>query len=236
MLKTFIISPPFGNYISRSWATSVHGTFTLAPRPGLLKQTVKTFRPIKGGWINQIGFRNKGIKNVDFSMDIARSRLISVAGLSGNDDWLQILEEIPAECMVEINVGCPNVSNYSIPNHILLAYLSKFAFVSLKIPPTEAALYRAIDAHHHVGIQYVHMSNTLPTKRGGESGRRLRSVNLPLIKRMRTMAPEINIIGGGGIYSAWDLKSYKNAGANHFSLSTVWFTPWKIRQIKKIID
>ncbi len=235
MLKPFLISPPFGSYINRSWATSVLGTYTLQERPGLLKQTLKTLRPIKGGWVNRIGFRNKGIRNVDFSMAIENSRLISVAGLCGDGDWLQILEEIPAECMVEINVGCPNVGDYSIPNHILWAYVDKFALVSLKIPPTEAALFRALDAHHSAGIQYVHMSNTKATERGGESGRRLKNINLPLIKRMRSMAPEISIIGGGGIYSAQDLKSYISAGANHFSLSTVWFRPWKIKQIKKLI-
>ncbi len=233
MLKPFLISPPFGSYINRSWATSVLGTYTLRERPGLLKQTLKTLRPIKGGWINQIGFRNKGIKNVDFSMVIANSGLISVAGLCGDGDWLQILEEIPAECMVEINVGCPNVGDYSIPNHILWAYVDKFALVSLKIPPTNPALFRALDAYHNAGIQYVHMSNTKTTKRGGESGRRLKNINLPLIKRMKSIAPNINIIGGGGIYSVQDLNSYKNAGADHFSLSTIWFKPWKI---KKLID
>lgn len=234
MLKKFLISPPFGSYIERDWATSVVGSFTLEKRPGLIKQTIKTLRPIKGGWVNSIGFRNKGIKNVDFNiLDDKDSRLISIAGIGGDSDWRQMANQIPNECMVEINVGCPNVGSYSIARSIILEYVDKFNLVTLKIPPTQEAMTMAINSYKHCGIKYVHISNTIPTERGGESGKRLKDLNIPFIKHMKLMLPDINIIGGGGIYSPQDLIDYKNAGADYYSLATVWFTPWKI---KKIVD
>ena len=58
------ISPPFGNYIHLNNATSIKGSFTLHPRPGLLMQILKTLRYsyTYGGWVNKIGLRNKGIE------------------------------------------------------------------------------------------------------------------------------------------------------------------------------
>ena len=51
------ISPPFGNYISLKDCYSVAGTYTYFRRKGLIKQVLKTLRPVKGGWRNSIGLR-----------------------------------------------------------------------------------------------------------------------------------------------------------------------------------
>ena len=65
----FFISAPFGNFLQHSTfarnAICVTGTFTLKPRPGRLKQILKTLRYVKSeagwGWRNQLGLRNPGI-------------------------------------------------------------------------------------------------------------------------------------------------------------------------------
>lgn len=232
MLKKFLISPPFGSYIQRDWATSVVGSFTLEKRPGLIKQTIKTLRPIKGGWVNNIGFRNKGIKNVKFdNMGNESGRLISVAGIGGDNDWREMADQIPNEYMVEVNVGCPNIGSYSITRPILLEFVNKFPLVSLKVPPTQEAMTMVLGFYWHSGLRYVHISNTIPTERGGESGKRLKELNIPFVKHMKLILPNINVIGGGGIYSPQDVIDYKNAGADYFSLATVWFTPWRMKKI-----
>lgn len=81
------------------------------------------------------------------------------------------------------------------------------------------------------GVRYMHLSNTLPTPRGGESGRRLFGYNVPFVARIAGRYPEITIIAGGGIYSPEAMKVYQQAGATHFSLSTVFFTPWRVPSI-----
>ena len=58
------ISPPFGNYIFLKGCTSILGTYTYFRRKGLIKQIIKTLRPVGGGWRNSIGLRNKGIINI----------------------------------------------------------------------------------------------------------------------------------------------------------------------------
>ena len=232
MLKKFLISPPFGNYLQTSWATSVQGTFTLEKRPGLAKQVLKTVRPVKGGWRNQIGFRNKGIKNVTFKPNT----LISVAGLTGDDDWLEILDTLPENCMVELNDGCPNVDAYNINFDIIRAYVAKFSLVVLKMKPDQFSPMRGTNIHKDTGLNYIHLSNTLPTEKGGISGKQLKEVNLSLVRELRDRTDEkLKIIAGGGIYSEKDLIDYREAGADHFSLSTVWLTPWKIPKIVRTV-
>ena len=43
--------------------------------------------------------------------------------------------------------------------------------------------------------------------------------------------PHVEIIAGGGVTTSRDAKIYKDAGANHISLGSVCFTPWKIKKI-----
>ena len=60
------ISPPFGNYFPQTNKniTTIRGSFTLNPRPGLLLSILKTLRysPKYEGWVNKLGLKNKGIE------------------------------------------------------------------------------------------------------------------------------------------------------------------------------
>jgi dihydroorotate dehydrogenase len=82
-------------------------------------------------------------------------------------------------------------------------------------------------------VKLLHCSNTISTERGGESGKRLKALNLPIVERVAKRFPTIPIIAGGGIYSPQDVVDYRNAGATLFSLSTVFFTPWRVPAILK---
>lgn len=232
MIKKILISPPFGHYLNFSWATSVDGTFTLERRNGLIKQCIKTIRPIPGGWINKIGFRNPGIKNVK---KFKKYKIYSVSGMDRLTDWRIIMDYIPPHNMVELNVGCPNIQESSMSYDILLEYKSRFSFVSMKIPPTEKARYY-IDLANMAGIDAIHLCNTIPTKNGGESGKRLKLESLKWISYSLTQNSKMPIIGGGGIYEPQDVIDYHNAGASYFSLGTIWFNPWKIPAVIRAIN
>lgn len=224
MLKKIIISPPFGNWISLKQATSVKGSYTLKKRSGLIFQTLKTLRPIKGGWVNRIGLRNPGIGSIE---NYKEDRLYSVVGFN-DQEWQMIYAFMPDYTMVEVNLGCPNTeTTYSISPEILKGYVKKFSLTVVKISPVKEAKMM-IEKSIEAGVKVIHLSNTIPTDRGGESGKRLKPLSLSLIKWCKENYPEIKIIGGGGIYTVDDIKEYHQAGANHYSLSTVFFTPWKI--------
>jgi dihydroorotate dehydrogenase len=221
MIREFLISPPFGNYLRHPRCTTVRGSFTARPRPGLVYHTLKTLRPTRGGWVNRVGLRNGGIAKVNFTRTDC---VYSLVGLD-RDDWEVMLDYVPRGAMIEVNLGCPNVHEYGIELPVLRSYCDRSATVSAKLPPNVgedvAALY--LDQ----GVSYLHLSNTVPTPRGGESGAALKKINLPLVERMRKRFPDVRIIAGGGIYGLDDVEAYRRAGADHFSLSTLWFRPWR---------
>lgn len=103
--------------------------------------------------------------------------------------------------------------------------------------PDEFSPLRGAKLHKDTGINYIHLSNTLPIEKGGISGKQLKEVNLPLVRELKDRADEkLKIIAGDGIYSAQDLIDYKEAGADYFSLSIVWLTPWKIKKIVDVLE
>ena len=218
------ISPPFGNYFTYKNATPIRGTFTYYRRKGLIWHTARSLRPVKGGWRNQIGFRNAGIRSVNFS----DQAIYSISAME-SAEWNSLLEYIPAYVSLELNLSCPNVSFSPIPPDILAQFVSKYPSLQVKVKPSynEYLLDRLIDE----GVKCIHMSNTISTPKGGISGRQLKEINLHNIERF-AKAFNGRLIAGGGIYDAQDVIDYRNAGASDFSISTVYITkPWHIKEI-----
>ena len=99
----------------------------------------------------------------------------------------------------------------------------------VKIPPS--ATNELIDKIVDFGFKQIHASNTLPTEKGGLSGKVLIDHTLRIIDYIKTNHSHIEIIAGGGVYSKQDAQNYIDAGADHISLGTVCFTPWKLKRI-----
>ena len=228
------ISPPFGNYFTYKNAMPIRGTFTYHRRKGLIWHTARSLRPVKGGWRNQIGFRNAGIRSVNFdSRALPRqhyytSAIYSISAME-SAEWDSLLECIPAYVSLELNLSCPNVSSSPIPPDILSQFVSKYPSLQVKMKPSynEYLLDRLIGE----GVECIHMSNTISTPKGGISGRQLKEINLHNIERFAKVFTG-RLIAGGGIYDAQDVIDYRNAGASDFSISTVYITkPWHIKEI-----
>ena len=116
------VSPPFGNYLSLPYTTSIKGSFTLYPRSGLFSQILKTLRYDfeNSCWRNKIGLRNPGIeyaisryyvsKSKDSEKNTNMRHIISIAILNKNE--VEKLNDIvPRDCNIELNVSCPNVDD-----------------------------------------------------------------------------------------------------------------------------
>ena len=236
-----LISPPFGNYISLDECTSVKGTYTYFKRRGLIKQILKTLRPVKGGLRNSIGLRNKGICNIK---KYDRDCIYSITALKATSKtyyppWSAIHFQIPKRVSLELNIGCPNVSNISeLRDYHAIHFIKKFNNVIVKVPPT----FKLDDIIriHDLGITKFHLSNTLPMvdhngNGYGISGKRLKVQNLLLIESVAsyftTQNTPVSIIAGGGIYREKDVHDYYNVGATDYSLSTVFFTPWRVPEV-----
>jgi dihydroorotate dehydrogenase len=231
-VKEFIISPPFGHFIQNSKCTRVLGTYTLEKRGGWPKKILRflaTARPIKDGWVNNIGLQNSGIKSV---RKFEEDAIYSIAALKSSD-WDELIGCLPSHMTVELNLSCPNVEEEpGISDVQAKAYLAKFPDVIFKLSPTEG-LEEEADRLIALGAKCLHLCNTLPSGRGGESGGRLKKFSLSVIPKIRAKYPNVRIIGGGGIYSKEDIKLYREAGADHFSLATVWMKPWIAAKLLK---
>ena len=221
------ISPPFGNYLHFPETMSVKGSYTLKERSGLFYQILKTLRYINYNgeytWINKIGLRNPGIKygikHYNSSKDI-----ISIA-IMEKSEIKEFNNLIPDDANIEINISCPNTEKHMINDgiNVFLNQKRKWCIVKLS-PNTDKSL---IDKYYSQGFRQFHCSNTFPTSNGGLSGKVLIPYTNDLIKYIKSKYNDTTIIAGGGIYDTNIMENYKNLGAMHFSLSTIFFHPTK---------
>ena len=221
------IAAPFGNYIKRADAISVTGTWTVQPRPGRISQIIKTLRYTKQGWRNKLGLRNPGIEHAlkkHISQDV-----LSVASLD-KDDWQRLHDFVPVHDNVEVNISCPNVDhNPDIMNGIHLWTKHSRTWCIVKLPPNVENNF--IDILVDLGYNQIHASNTLPTAKGGLSGGVLIPHTLRITEYIKRVHSHVEVIAGGGVVDANTKQRYINAGADHISLGSVCFTPWKIKGI-----
>ena len=225
----YFISAPFGNYLHREGAVSVTGTWTVDPRPGRIKQILKTLRYTKTGWRNKLGLRNPGLRVGMLKTNY--DDCLSLAAINPQD-WAIIFDMISIVRNVELNISCPNLDSHEDTTQFegfshFTKQQGKWRIV--KIPPTSST--QLIDKIVDLGYSQVHASNTLHTDKGGLSGRILTPHTLRLIEYIKNTHPHVEVIAGGGVYSKEDAQRYIDAGAEHISLGTVCFTPWRIKSI-----
>ena len=226
----YFISAPFGNYLqytnflSGRPIVSVTGTFTVKPRPGLAKQIIKTLRYTKTGWRNKLGLRNPGIfKGLD---NTAPHNVMSIASLEPND-WRILYEIVPKNMNVELNISCPNVDAH--PDLTKSFAKDQRPWCIVKVPPT--ITNKQIDKIVKLGYTQIHASNTFPTAKGGLSGDVIVPHTLRILEYIKSTHPHVEVIAGGGVKDKASANRYIDAGADHISLGSVCFTPWKIHSI-----
>ncbi len=231
-MTKYFISAPFGNYLQYTNfaknAISVTGTFTLKPRPGRLKQILRTLRYVKTvegwTWRNQLGLRNPGIFE---GIENTNSKsIMSIASLE-TKDWKILYEIVPKDMNVELNISCPNVDAH--PNLTKSFAKDNRKWCIVKVPPTITK--KQVDNIINLGYNKIHASNTLPTEKGGLSGKLIVPYTMKLIDYIKNKHDSVTVIAGGGVYSKKDAQNYIDAGADHISLGSVCFTPWKIKGI-----
>ena len=223
------ISPPFGNYIHLPYTKSIKGSYTLNHRPGLFSQIIKTLRYTDKGWVNKIGLRNKGLeyglKHYNHKTDI-----LSIA-IMKKSEIPEINRLLPENTNIELNISCPNTEKKMVDDNINIFLNNKREWCILKLSPLVTA--KKIDKYYEMGFRQFHCCNTLPLYEknkyiGGLSGPALNIYTSCIIHLLKNRYNDVTIIAGGGIYNYKNLDYYKNKGANHFSISTIFFSPFNL--------
>ena len=218
------INPPFSNYFSFDKTISIKGSYTLEPRTGLIMQVLRTLRYSfeHNGWINKIGLRNPGI---DYAIkNYKKNSIISVAILN-KEDIPKLVKKIPDDMNIELNISCPNAEKKMITEGIENFLNKKRTWCIIKLSPTTDM--KLVDNYYKQGFRQFHCSNTYPTPTGGLSGKFLIPYSTKLISNIKSKYSDTTVIGGGGITSKEEIEIYKKAGADHFSVSTLFFNPYK---------
>ena len=218
------INPPFSNYFSFDKTISIKGSYTLEPRTGLIMQVLRTLRYSfeHNGWINKIGLRNPGI---DYAIkNYKKNSIISVAILN-KEDIPKLVKKIPDDMNIELNISCPNAEKKMITEGIENFLNKKRTWCIIKLSPTTDM--KLVDNYYKQGFRQFHCSNTYPTPTGGLSGKFLIPYSTKLISNIKSKYSDTIVIGGGGITSKEEIEIYKKAGADHFSVSTLFFNPYK---------
>ena len=234
------ISPPFGNYqnILKSLynipesTIYIKGSYTLTPRPGLWCQVFKTLRYsfAAGGWVNKIGLRNPGIdyaisnNYTNISLDERKNVITSIAILDAKE-VPEFQKRIPNDMNLEINISCPNTEHNMIAEGISGFLNPSREWCIIKLSPITS--FTQIDKFYQEGFRQFHCSNTLPVANGGLSGASLRPYTTRLVSYISEKYSDCKIIAGGGIRSVNDMGKYEKIGATGFSVSTMFFNPWK---------
>lgn len=232
-LEPLVISAPFGNYIQPAGTTPTLGTFTAlrrGGRPAAFGRAVLTMRYYRRlqAWVNRIGLRNPGIDSLVRHPPRGRAMAQSIVSVHGftDDEWQLLLDRIAQlrPLAVELNISCPNVGELSWPDGLFRQAVDTGVPVIVKVPPIryEPMAEAAVSA----GVSWIHATNTLPVAKGGMSGAPLRPLALDCVSRLRDeYGRAINIVGGGGIRSAADVREFADAGADHFAVGSYAMRP-----------
>ena len=233
----YFISAPFGNYIKPTGTIPVTGTWTLKPRGNRFWAVMKTLRYNKeaGGWTNKLGLPNPGI-DVGMRKTNRFRDILSLAEVN-KGDFYELNDFIPSNRSIELNLSCPNLEKKLTweSARVLLNDSRKWCIAKLSPLTTPEELQFLIE---DLGFTQLHFSNTLPFgDAGGISGPVLREFTRELIELCRKEWGEnIEIIAGGGVNSIGSVTDYLSAGANHISLGSVCFNPFKLRKLLKKLD
>ena len=230
---TLYIAAPFGNYLYFNGVRSVRGSFTIEKRKGLLSQIVKTLRYTDGAWYNKIGLRNPGIDWGIGKYKRERNDVLSLAAIEPGD-WEQLNDIVPSDMDVELNLSCPNIdhfNNYSRGCELFLSGDGRRKVIAKLSPLIKAT---QVEQLLQQGFTSFHCCNTLPTDKGGMSGKSLRVYvcqTMDFLYRYCEDPNDLDIIAGGGIEDIDDISYYAYHGARSFSLGTVCFNPVKLHNI-----
>ena len=231
------ISAPFGNYIKSKRTISVHGTFTRNPRGNRLWSVLKSLRYDRrlGGWVNKLGLPNPGLHQGLCNVNEKPSDVLSISEIK-RGDFQKMNNIIPLDQSLEINFSCPNLGK-KLPLDgagIFTKVKSREWCIAKLSPLTDGDELEFVI--EHLGFKQIHLSNTLPLPngRGGLSGATLKPYTLELIDLVREQwGNRIEIIAGGGVSDFGGVMDYLKAGANHVSLGSVCFNPFKLRKLIK---
>jgi len=238
-------------------------TLTLLPKPGRFSEwkpwTWGCVQPLGGGsYVNAVGNVNPGIETwIEKHYPRTRKKgyyvAVSVEALTCLESRLLANRiHFLDVCYVEVNVSCPNTPH---PFDNIIDILETMIEYSAKPVVVKLSYGQAMDATfvqqlaRISGLQAIHAINTVPwsdvfglrrspvedewKSKGGISGPRIRDYSLEAVFQIK-LDCDLPVIGGGGIRTLKDVYELEDAGADAFSIGSLFMgCPWRPNRIIK---
>lgn len=193
--------------------------------------------------LNAVGLQNPGVDHylVDDLPKLKKIGATVIANVAGHcdEDYCEVVAKL-ADCdadMLEINVSCPNVTHGGMSVGTDPVALSKLMDklrpmtdkpMIVKLTPNVTDITAPARSAVEHGADALSMINTLlgmrlniktgepiiANRTGGVSGPAVLPVGIAAVYRVRTVLPEVPIIGIGGIDTGEKALEYLYAGAN----------------------
>jgi dihydroorotate dehydrogenase len=117
---------------------------------------------VDNGWVNKIGLRNKGIDHMFKNYNYQSVYSLAILDPS---DISKMVEKIPASANIEINISCPHAEKSMVYQGLKPFQNTQRKWCIIKLSPL--VTMDTINDLYQQGFRQFHISNTLPTSRGG---------------------------------------------------------------------
>ncbi|TSA55768.1 dihydroorotate dehydrogenase [bacterium] len=214
----------------------------LRPREGNREPIIAQHSPLS--FINAVGLANTGAEEFAKRLSgitIPKHKFLLISIFGSNElEFQKIAEKLLDHADgFELNVSCPHSEQFGqtigrdsqLVGRIVKAVLSLGKPVFVKISPnidTKEVVRQSVEA----GVSGITAINTrgpelnlyddysiLTNNKGGVSGRAILELGLKCVREIREIS-DLPIIGCGGISTARDVASYRNAGANFLGIGS----------------
>ena len=204
------------------------------------------------GTVNAVGLSNPGIQKwVERDYPVSQEMGYRIAASVWPDSiseamMMRVFLENLDLAYIEVNLSCPNVvSTADSLREILNEFWSTKHPVVLKLGSYQVD--PEFIAHAEPYVEAFHAINTVPWdeifkkesplekyphgQQGGVGGEFIHPIAIKCVRKLRNMTDK-PIIGGGGIYKLEDVYDFEKAGAQAFSIGSLFMVrPWKPNQI-----
>ncbi|MCC6687183.1 MAG: quinone-dependent dihydroorotate dehydrogenase [Fimbriimonadaceae bacterium] len=226
------------------------GTVTARPQPGNVRP--RLFRlPEQRAVINRMGFNNHGARDLAMAMSKRRTSIPVGVNLGKSkvtplseapDDYLFSYRHVARFAdYVVVNVSSPNTPGLrdlqgvsalrDIVMPLLAEPLSRPLFVKIAPDLHLDDITQIAMMSKEVGLAGIVATNTTldhssisakQDQQGGLSGAPLFEKSTAIIRHIKSVAPELVVVGVGGVFSGADLKAKLDAGATWVQVYTGW--------------
>lgn len=226
----------------------VYKSLTVEPRTGFPAPRV-TLLSQPGSMLNAIGVPNPGVERwaEDTLPRLCEAGVAVVASVWGIDaDHLvaaaEVLAGFPGPIAWEINLSCPNSDHPGTPVSHDPAQSAEVCRAVRSLAPEPVGVWAKLSpdardvvgvalACHEAGADALTVSNTYPASSvdsspalpggpGGMSGAILRGHVRPLVEKLGTECPDLDVIACGGVLSSAIALDYLRLGASAVQVGT----------------